>query len=98
MPENMIRAHLTIHGRVQGVFYRLETQRAAKRLGVVGWVKNRPEKTVEAVFEGPKHCVENMVQWCRQGPPMAEVSRIDAQWQACRGAYTDFSVRYERMD
>jgi acylphosphatase len=94
MPEQMIRAHVTIHGRVQGVFYRLETQRAAMRLGVVGWVKNRPEKTVEAVFEGPKSTVENMVQWCWQGSPMARVSQVDVQWQAWRGKYTDFSVRY----
>jgi len=61
-----VRVHVIISGRVQGVFFRMETQRAARRLGVVGWVRNLPDGTVEAVLEGSRSQVDAMLDWCRR--------------------------------
>ncbi len=73
MVEN-VRARALITGRVQGVAYRYETQWAAERLGVSGWVRNRADGSVEAVFEGERPKVEEMLAWC----PTAENSRGSA--------------------
>ena len=63
-------------GRVQGVFYRDSCRAEAQRLGVRGWVRNRPDRTVEVVAEGPRDRVEQLLTWCRQGPPRATVTGI----------------------
>ncbi len=63
--EDKVRAHAIISGRVQGVFYRMETKRAADDIGVSGWVRNLRDKTVEAVFEGQKERVNAVLDWCR---------------------------------
>jgi acylphosphatase len=73
----MVRAHVFISGMVQGVFFRQETRRRATSLGCAGWVRNREDGRVEAVFEGPEEAVEEMVRWCRQGPDSAEVRDVD---------------------
>jgi acylphosphatase len=88
------RAHVVISGRVQGVFFRAETQRAAQRLGVSGWVRNRPEGTVEAMFEGPSQAVHQVVDWCWQGSPSAKVSDVKIEWQEFAGEYDSFSITY----
>ena len=66
-----VRAHLIISGRVQGVFFRMETKKAAEDQKVVGWVRNKADGTVEAVLEGEKGAVEMVIQWCHAGPPSA---------------------------
>lgn len=73
----MIRRRVVVHGTVQGVFFRASCQREAAARGVAGWVSNRPDGAVEAVFEGADPAVEALVEWCRQGPPHAEVSGAD---------------------
>jgi len=88
------RIHVVIEGRVQGVFFRAETQRAAQRLGVTGWVRNRPEGTVEAVFEGPSQAVQQAVDWCWQGSPRAKVSDVKIEWQDFTGEFDSFSITY----
>jgi len=88
------RAHVVISGRVQGVFFRAETQRAAQRLGVTGWVRNRPDGTVEALFEGPAQAVQQAVDWCWQGSPMAKVSDVKIEWQDFAGEFEKFSITY----
>ena len=65
------------HGRVQGVFFRDTVRRRAESLGVAGWVANRDDGAVEAVFEGPDEAVEAMVELCRRGPGRAEVTRLE---------------------
>jgi len=66
MEENTVCAHALISGKVQGVFFRMETLRAVEGIGgVTGWVKNRPDGTVEAVFEGDRTSVEKVIGWCR---------------------------------
>lgn len=69
--------HVMIHGRVQGVGFRYWTTCEAIKLGLTGWVRNRRNGTVEAVFAGPPDVVAEMMVRCRQGPPSARVERID---------------------
>lgn len=68
---------MIVYGYVQGVFFRDSTRRRAEAAGVSGSVGNRPDGTVEAVFEGPREGVEAMVAFCRRGPARAEVARIE---------------------
>ena len=72
----MVRRHVVVHGRVQGVFFRASCEQEAGRLGLAGWVTNRPDGTVEAVFEGEPAAVDQMVAWCRGGPPRASVTEV----------------------
>lgn len=69
--------HLILHGRVQGVFYRDWTVETASSLGVRGWVRNLHDGTVEAHLEGEESAVARMIEAMRNGPPRADVSRID---------------------
>lgn len=66
-----------LHGKVQGVWFRAWTEREARRLGLDGWVRNRSDGTVEALFAGPAAAVEEMLRLCGEGPPMAEVRRVE---------------------
>ena len=86
------RVHVVIEGRVQGVFFRASTRDEARARGLTGWVRNRPDGRVEAVFEGDRQVVENMLVWCRKGPPYAYVDQIDIDWQPCQGDLADFRV------
>jgi acylphosphatase len=72
----MTRRRVVVHGRVQGVFFRGSTVERAREVGVNGWVRNRPDGAVEAVFEGSAEQVAEMVRYCREGPPWARVERI----------------------
>jgi acylphosphatase len=74
----MHRAHVTVSGDVQGVFFRYETRERARARGLAGWVRNLPDGRVEAVFEGPKETVEAMVDWCQEGPRGARVTDLEA--------------------
>ena len=73
----MIRRRVIVHGRVQGVFFRDTTRRMARSRGLGGWVRNTPDGTVEAVFEGEGEAVESMVRWSRDGPRGAVVERLE---------------------
>jgi acylphosphatase len=74
------RARAVIRGRVQGVFFRAETRDRARSLGLSGWVRNVPDGTVEAVFEGDRERIESILGWCRQGPAMAHVDEVQVEW------------------
>lgn len=91
----MIRAHVYVYGRVQGVFFRASTRDKARLLGIKGWVKNCLDGSVEAVFEGKKDAVDKMVNWCRKGPTGAFVDRIDVCWEEYTGEFDEFSVVYD---
>ena len=73
----MERRRVIVHGFVQGVGFRFAVERAARSRGVSGWVRNRPDGTVEAVLEGRPEDVEALVDFCRQGPRGAGVERVD---------------------
>jgi len=70
------RRRVEVFGRVQGVAFRAHIRDEARRLGAVGWVRNRADGSVEAAFEGPRESVEALVAWCRLGPPWARVDRL----------------------
>lgn len=90
----MSRAHVYIHGRVQGVFFRATTRDMARVFGVKGWVKNCLDGSVEAVFEGKHESVDKVVDWCRKGPAGAFVKQIDVCWEKYSGEFNEFSVIY----
>ena len=85
---------MIIEGRVQGVNFRYYTREAASKLGVKGWVKNRRDGWVEAVFEGNPESVEKTVRWCHQGPPQARVTKVDVTWEDYTGEFEDFLINY----
>ena len=87
-----VQAHVIIQGRVQGVFFRVETRKAASRYGVAGWVRNMPDGTVEAVFEGTRQQVEQVLDWCRKGPPLGRVDKVDVEWKSAAGEFNAFNI------
>jgi acylphosphatase len=93
MAEKRIRRRVVVHGRVQGVFFRGSTQDEARSAGVDGWVRNRPDGAVEAVFEGEAAGVEQLVAYCRRGPSWARVTHVDVIEEAPEGE-RGFRVRY----
>jgi acylphosphatase len=88
----MNRSRVTVHGRVQGVFFRDTTRRLAAARGVAGWVRNCPDGSVEAVFEGAPEVVEAMIEFCREGPRGAQVERVDVREEEPKGL-AGFEVR-----
>lgn len=89
-----IRAHVIFHGRVQGVFFRANTESKARELGLAGWVKNLPNGTVESVFEGPRDTVEEIIDWCKTSQPHARVTDAKVDWEDYKGELSSFEVRY----
>ncbi len=87
------RVELRVTGRVQGVWFRVSTQREAQALGLAGWVRNLPDGRVEAVAEGPRALVERLVAYCHEGPPMARVDDVEARWTEPQGLTPPFEVR-----
>ena len=83
--EAIERIHVLVRGRVQGVGYRYSVQDQAVRLGVNGWVRNRPDGAVEAEFEAPRSVLEVLTAWCRQGPRLARVDAVECTTQPPRG-------------
>jgi acylphosphatase len=89
-----VRAHVVVRGRVQGVWYRGSMQEEAERAGLTGWVRNRPDGTVEAEIEGEREDVDALIAWARRGPPGARVSDVSVDWVAPTGARDGFAVRH----
>ena len=89
----MVRAHLLISGTVQGVGYRWSCQRAAKGIGVTGWVRNLPDGRVEAVAQGTKEQVEQFIRWCYRGPEEARVTDIAVTSGEAAEEVQDFGIR-----
>jgi acylphosphatase len=87
-----VRRRVRAHGRVQGVFFRDSVRRAAEQARVAGWAENRPDGTVEAVFEGGQDAVDALVEACRAGPGHASVERLDVAEEPPEGL-RGFEVR-----
>ena len=83
--QSIQRARVIVSGRVQGVGFRWETRSRAVSLGLSGWVRNRSDGNVEAVFEGPREHVELLLHWCRRGSSVAYVDEMEVEWQAPTG-------------
>ena len=90
----MKRVHVYISGRVQGVFFRAETQRAANSFHLTGWVRNMSDGRVEAVFEGEDANVDKMLDWCYIGPPAARVEDVLSKEESYRGECLEFMIKY----
>ena len=82
---------LTVHGRVQGVFYRKTAAEQAQNLGLTGWVKNNPDGTVEMVIQGEEKDLSKMIEWCWEGPKNAVVTKVE-QVEISPENYSDFRV------
>lgn len=89
----MKRVHVFISGRVQMVFFRAETLRAALDLGLAGWVRNMEDGRVESLFEGEDASVDRMLAWCRQGPPHARVESVEMMEEPWRGDLLGFRIK-----
>jgi acylphosphatase len=90
----IVRAHIRVFGRVQGVLFRQNAAAMARRLGVSGYVRNLDDGSVEAVYEGDRGSVEEIVEWTKRGPPHAKVESYRLEWGEPTGEFAGFSVRY----
>jgi len=86
--------HVIISGMVQGVWFRASTKQTAEQLGLTGWVRNTADGNVEAIFEGEEDIVKEMIEWCHQGPPSAQVEHVEVKNQEPTNGFDSFSVRY----
>ncbi|OIO46474.1 MAG: acylphosphatase [Parcubacteria group bacterium CG1_02_39_15] len=93
MSEN-IRAHIFVSGRVQGVFFRAETHQKARQLGLTGWVKNLSDGRLEAVFEGKRVQIGQMLNWAKSGPPGAIVKDLDLIWEEYKAEFSQFEIKH----
>lgn len=89
----MVRAHLYVSGIVQGVGYRWSCRREGQGIGVTGWVRNLDDGRVEAVVQGTKEQVEQLIKWCYRGPSEARVSDIAVTYEDGLEDFKDFGIR-----
>lgn len=92
MSDGPTRRHVVVSGEVQGVSFRDETRKEAEQAGLAGWVRNRDDGSVEAVFEGDADAVERLVEWCRSGPSSADVDDVEVTEVEAQGE-SGFEVR-----
>ena len=86
------RIHLVIRGSVQGVYFRAAAVREARRLGITGWVKNRPDGSVELVAEGDEDSIKDLSSWANHGPSAARVDHVDVRWRGYTGEFPEFQI------
>ncbi len=86
--------HVIVSGRVQGVWFRGGTVQAARDAGVSGWVRNLPDRRVEAVLQGQPAAVEKVLAFLREGPPGARVTDISVSWRVPGEIFHGFEIRY----
>ncbi|MBD3171728.1 acylphosphatase [Candidatus Bathyarchaeota archaeon] len=89
----MIRAHIYVEGRVQGVGFRANTRRTANRLGLTGWVRNLRDGRVEIIAEGEEEMIDRLIQWCHRGPTMAHVTNVTVEKGDAKGEFNLFRTR-----
>jgi acylphosphatase len=88
----MKQVHIFVSGTVQGVFYRSNTRKKAKELGIKGWARNLYDGRVEVTAEGEEEDLKKFIEWCKKGPELAFVENIEVEWNDYKGKYEDFSV------
>ncbi len=94
MSEQIKRIHATIHGRVQGVFFRETTRQEAQKPGLTGWVRNLPDGTVETEFQGEEGIVKQLLEWLPQGSSMSQVSRVESREIDPVSGESEFEIRW----
>lgn len=92
--SDKIRFHIFVSGRVQGVFFRENTRRKAKKIGITGWVRNLTDGRVEAVLEGEKDKIERMINWAKKGPMFAKVKGVKIEIEEYQAEFNDFEIKY----
>ncbi len=90
------QVNVLVRGRVQGVYFRAATQREARRLGLTGWVRNKPDGFVEVWAEGDEDSLKELVAWAHKGPSAARVERVDVRWRSFVGDHPDFRIVDDR--
>lgn len=90
----MASAHLLISGKVQGVFFRHNTQKKAHSFGLKGWVRNTDDGKVEAVIQGPQKKIEELIEWARQGPRLARVKEVNVNWEESKNDFDEFQIKH----
>lgn len=90
----IVRARVVFQGLVQGVFFRANTQERARSLGLTGWVRNLPDGSVEAVFEGEESAVKGAIDWCATKQPHARVERKVVETSEATGEFDGFSIAH----
>ncbi len=86
------QVQVIVRGRVQGVYFRASAQREARRLGLTGWVKNRPDGGIEILVEGEEDALKDLIGWAHRGPSAARVERVDVRWRGFAGDFSDFRI------
>ena len=92
MDEDLASVNVLVTGQVQGVFFRASAMEQAQSLNLTGWVKNIPDGSVEVQAEGPRYALEELVKWCNNGPPSAEVDHVSARWGKYREEFRTFMI------
>ena len=90
----MERVHIKVVGLVQGVFFRANTQKTAKALELLGWIRNMPDGSVEIVAEGRKQALDELVSWCRKGPPSSRIDKVSADFGKAENEFTNFKIEH----
>ena len=90
----MQQLHAVVTGRVQGVGFRQSAERLAQQLGLKGWVRNRPDGTVEVMAVGERDALDKLAGWLYEGPPGAYVIDVDVEWDITDQTFNDFTIRY----
>jgi acylphosphatase len=88
----IVRAHVVFSGKVQGVFFRANTQECARSEGLTGWVRNRADGSVEAIFEGEEENVQRAIDWCSSRQPYARVSSTEVEMSRATGEFRSFAI------
>ncbi|MDK1020639.1 MAG: acylphosphatase [Candidatus Hydrogenedentes bacterium] len=86
--------HVCISGLVQGVGFRYAMYRHAGSLGLMGWVRNTPDGRVEALVEGEREVLERMLEWCRRGPVLSRVDKVDSTWTQATKSFEGFEITF----
>jgi len=89
-----VRAHVIFSGRVQGVWFRANTHGKASELEITGWIRNLPDGSVEAVFEGSEKLITEAIQWCKTSQPHARVDSAEITIGNYTGEFHGFDIRY----
>ena len=84
--------HIVIYGQVQGVFFRSSAKDEADRLGLVGWIRNDRDGSVEVMAVGTRTNLDKFLAWCKKGPPFAKVENVEIDWQEAQDLFDSFDI------
>ncbi len=87
------RVHIIVHGRVQGVFFRADTLEIAENLSISGWARNNPDGSLEIMAEGKRDDLRELIRWCKKGPSVARVEKVETSWEHPTGEFRGFEIR-----